>query len=88
MSKRTKEKKRNKKTENEIKEENPVNAIHAEIADWLKKVRFRKSLFGVNEEDVWRKIEQLDALYSSALKAERVRYDALLEEHGIKPDGE
>lgn len=51
-----------------------------EIAEWLKKVRFRKTLFGgVSESDVWKKISELDAKYEQALRAERVRYDTLLE---------
>ena len=55
-----------------------VNRAHEEIGSWLEKVRFRRALFGVSEEDVWKKIEELDALYTLALKAERIRYDALL----------
>lgn len=53
-----------------------------EITNWLGEVRFRKQLFGgVNEEDVWKKIQQLDELYAEALKEERIRYDALLRQH-------
>lgn len=49
------------------------------IAEWLKKVRFRRCLFGgVNEKDVWKKIEELNRMYDAALSAERARYDALL----------
>ena len=50
------------------------------IRQWLKKVRFRKSLFGVDEADVWKKISELNSLYETALIAERGRYDALLKE--------
>lgn len=51
------------------------------IADWLKKVRFKKKLFGgVSEYDVWRKIDELNNMYNAALIAERVRYDTLLEQ--------
>ena len=60
------------------KGEKLVNAAQAEIARWLKTVRFRRALFGVSEQDVWKKIEELNALYAAALKAERVRYDALM----------
>lgn len=50
------------------------------IAEWLKAVRFRKKTFGgVSEADVWKKINELNGLYETALAAERARYDALLE---------
>ena len=79
----------NKEKNDSVKhDKSPLNAVHAEIADWLKKVRFKKAFLGVSEEDVWKKIEQLDSLYTSALKAERVRYDALLKEHGITPESD
>ena len=59
-------------------------AERAEIIDWLKNVKFRGRLFGgVDERDVWRKISELDALYTKALEAERVRYDALLDEYKL-----
>lgn len=49
------------------------------ICDWLKKVRFRKTLLGgVDEADVWKKLAELQKLYETALTAERLRYDALL----------
>ena len=50
------------------------------ILQWLRKVRFRKQLFGgISERDAWKKIEELNAMYNNALMAERARYDALLE---------
>ena len=52
-----------------------------EINEWLKNVKFHKSMLGgVNEQDVWKKIQQLNEMYQVALKAERIRYDALLEQ--------
>lgn len=54
------------------------------IIQWLKKLHFKKKLLGgVSEEDVWKKITKLNNMYTMALVAERERYDALLEEHGI-----
>ena len=50
------------------------------IRQWLKKIRFKKSMFGVDEADVWKKISELNGLYEAALIAERSRYDALLKE--------
>lgn len=50
-----------------------------EIARWLDQVKFKKQLIGgVNESDVWKKIRELHAAYQTALRAERMRYDALL----------
>ena len=50
------------------------------VTEWLKKVRFKKKLFGgVDERDVWKKIDELNNLYSNALIVERARYDALLQ---------
>ena len=57
------------------------------IAQWLKQVKFRKTLFGgVDERDVWKKIGELNELYNEALVAERARYDALLAEHRESTD--
>lgn len=58
-----------------------VNEEQRKIAQWLKKLRFRRALFGVNERYVWKKIAELDEMYQQALKAERIRYDVLLEEY-------
>ena len=54
------------------------------ITGFLKKVKFRKQIFGgVREADVWKKIGELNELYRQALLAERARYDTLLEERGL-----
>lgn len=51
------------------------------VTGYLKKLRFKRRAFGgVDEADVWRKIEKLNGLYEDALRAERLRYDALLEQ--------
>lgn len=56
-----------------------LNHEQQRIADWLTTVRFRKRLLGgIDENDVWKKLEQLNNMYESALSAERARYDALL----------
>lgn len=63
------------------RQENSVKLNHEQqrIADWLQEVRFRKRLLGgIDENDVWKKLEQLNNMYESALSAERARYDALL----------
>ncbi|MCI6887996.1 MAG: hypothetical protein MR868_12260 [Lachnospiraceae bacterium] len=63
-------------------EKAPINSEQQKIVEWLKKVRFRKQLFGgVSEADVWKKIDELNKLYDAALTAERIRYETLLAEN-------
>lgn len=51
------------------------------IREWLKKVRFRKTIFGgLQEADVWKKMAEFNTMYEAALTAERMRYDTLLKE--------
>ena len=58
-----------------------LNREHEKLLHWLQTVKFRRVLFGgVDEAQLWKKIEELDMLYAAALGAERARYDALLEE--------
>ena len=58
----------------------PLNGEQQRIVQWLTRVRFRRKLLGgVNERDVWKKIDELNRLYHLALVAERARYDALLQ---------
>ena len=58
-----------------------LNSEQQNIVEWLKKVRFQKQLFGgVSEQDVWKKIDELNKLYEAALAAERIRYETLLQE--------
>jgi len=63
-------------------EKEPLNSEQKTIVEWLKKVRFRKQLFGgVSEQDVWKKIDELNKLYDAALAAERIRYETLIAEN-------
>ena len=64
-------------------EELPFPPEHQEqIENWLRKVKFRRRIFGgVDETHVWTKIRELNDMYQRALTAERARYDALLAEH-------
>lgn len=59
-----------------------------QISDWLKTVKFkRKLLGGVDEADVWKKIEELNALYEKILYAERCKNKSkALTEEGYKDD--
>ena len=50
-----------------------------ELVQWFKSVKFKPSVLGgVDESDVWKKLEQLNHLYEAALVAERARYNALM----------
>lgn len=62
------------------KEKEVLNQEQLSIMNWLQSVKFRKQIFGgLNQEDVWKKIHELDEMYEAALRAERIRYDVLLE---------
>lgn len=62
------------------------------ISRWLKKLRFRRVLFGgISEQEVWKRISELNSMYEVALAAERARCDALIEQareeaHGRRMD--
>lgn len=63
----------------------PLNQEQEELLAWLKAMKFKRVRFGgVSEEDVWKKISELNRRYDACLSAERARYDALLESRGIK----
>ena len=52
-----------------------------EIAGWLKELKFRKKIIGgVDEANVWNKLDELQAQYQSAFDAQAERYQALLDE--------
>lgn len=55
------------------------------VSQYLEKVTFTHRIMGVDEADVWRKLEKLCELYEDALTAERMKsvqleqkYDALM----------
>ena len=60
----------------ETMEKQPMSQNHWAVSKFLGGLKFRKRLFGVDEADVWRKMEKLCELYEYALEAERVRADA------------
>ena len=56
-----------------------------DIAGIFEKMRFRKKLIGgVDEQDVWKKLDDLQKAYRSVYEAQQVRYEAILEANGIK----
>ena len=53
-----------------------------EVAKYLKNLRFRHCTFGgVDEQDVWKKLAELNALYEKALEAEHARCNAYIEQY-------
>lgn len=57
------------------------NAVQKDILEWIKMVKFKKKLFGgLDEDDVLKKMEELNSLYEAALLSERERYNTLLEQ--------
>ena len=59
-----------------------ISQEQLEIVEWYRKVKFRKNLLGgVDEVQMWKKLEELYGLYENAIRAERARYNALLEAH-------
>ena len=70
-------------------EQNCISPEQEAIVRWFRTVKFRKSLLGgVDEVSMWKKLEELYALYDAAIRAERTRYNDLLENAGaaVKPE--
>ena len=62
-------------------EESCISPEQLAIIQWYKTVKFRKNLLGgVDEAAMWKKLEELYALYEAAIRAERTRYNVLLEQ--------
>lgn len=65
-----------------------ANAEYDKIAAYLSGVKFRKKAFGgVDPADVWKKIEELNALYENALVAERARCNLLIRQARLSTRG-
>ncbi len=55
-----------------------------DIAQALAAMKFRKKAFGgVEEADVWKKLEDLQRLYQQVYDEQAAYYQALLDERGI-----
>ena len=60
-------------------EESCISPEQEAIIQWFRTVKFRKNLLGgVDEAAMWKKLEELYALYEAAIRAERTRYNVLL----------
>ncbi len=56
-----------------------------DIAEFINKMKFRKSLIGgVDEQSVWKKIEDLNNEYKSVFDEQETKYRTLLEERDIE----
>ena len=52
------------------------------VTAYLENLRFRRRTFGgVDEQDVWKKLAELNALYEKALDAEHARCNAYIEQY-------
>lgn len=59
-----------------------LNHEQEKLRQWFQEVKFRKVLFGgVDEIQLWKKLEELNQIYETSLSAERACYDALLADH-------
>lgn len=61
-----------------------ISAERSAINVYLQNLRFKKRFFGIEEQDLWKKIAELNRLYEEELRAERIRYDTLLFEYQRK----
>ncbi len=51
-----------------------------EIAEKLKKLKFKKNMIGgVNERDVWKKLEELQADYRHVFEMQERKYQAIID---------
>ena len=56
-----------------------------DIAEFIDKMKFQKSLFGgVNEQSVWKKIDDLNNEYKSVFDEQEIKYRTLLEERDLE----
>lgn len=76
--KRRNRKVRKPRSEDTAKDANAVSIESIAVA--LKKLRFKKSLFGVNERNVWVKIRKLDEMYRMLYQRQEIEYRALIKE--------
>lgn len=64
------------------------NSEHEKLVHWFQNLRFRRSLFGLKEQDVWNKLEELNRMYEASILAERIRYETLLSERENQENGD
>lgn len=58
-----------------------------DIAEMFSKLRFRKKLlWGIDERDVWRRLDDIQREYRKVYEAQENKYRTILMMHGIDPD--
>ena len=55
-----------------------------EVAEYMKKMHFRKGLSGIQPASMWKKLEDLDSEYRSVFYAQELSYEARLKERDEK----
>lgn len=61
----------------------PESRTLEDVAQYIKKMRFRKKLFGgLDEADVWRQIELLNHEYEAVFIAQEIKHQEELERAG------
>lgn len=61
----------------------PESRTLEDVAQYIKKMRFRKKLFGgLDEADVWRQIELLHHEYEAVFIAQEIKHKEELEREG------
>lgn len=68
--------KKTQPNQTKVAESTQQNELYV-ISDYLKKLKFSHRIMGVDEADVWKKIEKLCELYDDALAAERGKNEKL-----------
>lgn len=66
-----------------------TSAQHADIVKWLKSVKFKRKAFGgVDEADVWQKIDELNLLYEKILLEKQAQESPVPAESTKTEDGD
>ena len=52
----------------------------AEILEWVKKARPRRSLFGIHEEDFWAMFVKIEQYYYDKMEKQKYEYESLIED--------
>jgi len=53
-----------------------------QVALRLEKIRFRKRMFlGVDEDDVWKKIDIICKMYEDIIEHQQLKYNAIIDEY-------
>ena len=53
-----------------------------EVAEYMKKLHFRKGLFGIKPASLWKKLEDLDSEYRSVFYVQEISFESRLKERG------